>query len=207
MIRLAVTGGMASGKSAFCRFLEQLGARVADMDLVARKLLDGDPEVRHQLNRRFGADVCPAGKPCDRALLARLAFASADGVAALEGILHPAIRRERDRLFSSWEDEADGPEVAVAEAALILESGTQEDFDWVVLVTADRERRIGRLGDRNIAPDDAAKRMERQWQDDRKRPLAHLVIENNGTLDELSSKAKACLEWIKANRPGDSTTL
>lgn len=207
MIRLAVTGGMASGKSAFCRFLSKQGARVADMDLVARDLLDNDHDVRNQLNSRFGAEVCPADKPCDRALLARKAFASAEGVEALEGILHPAIRRERDTLFSSWEKEADGPEVAVAEAALILESGTQDDFDWVVLVVADREERINRLAERSIPPEDAAKRMDRQWQDERKRPLAHIVVENDGTLEELEDKAGQCLEWVQGHQPGEPVTL
>lgn len=143
------------------------------------RLLRTDPEVRRALVERFGPEVAP-GDGIDRAALARIVFNDPEQLDWLEQLLHPLVVREH----SSWREElagsADPPPVLVTEVPLLYETGGEERFDVVIVITASPEVRAER---RTV--EDA--REERLLPDEEKVRLADYAYVNDGTLDELDA--------------------
>ena len=174
-VAIAVTGGIGAGKSEALKAFARHGAAVISSDEIVHRLLRDDEEVRRKLAERFGADVIgPEG--ADRARIAELVFADSEQLAWLEGLLHPRVVRE----YLAWHERQTTP-FTVSEIPLLYETGGEERFDHVVVITAPPEVRAQR------ARVDAAEREQRLLPDEEKARRADFVYVNDGTLEELDA--------------------
>ena len=195
MTTLGVTGGIGSGKSAFVdRLATHAGVRAVRADDVAKRLMADDPAVRAALVARFGADMFAPDGTLDRARLAARVFADPAELAALNAIVHPAVRQAlHDALAQA---RADGVRLFVYEAALLFEVGADRLLDAVVLVDAPLDVRVARVQARDGASREAVEaRMHSQIDPAvaRARTLAvgGTVVENSGTRADLDALADA----------------
>jgi dephospho-CoA kinase len=167
---VAVTGGLAAGKSEALKAFEHGGAAVCSSDEIVHRLIAEDPEVRQALEQRLGTT--------DRARIAEAVFCDPDELAWLESVLHPRVRGE----YLAWlERLGDGVDVAVVEIPLLYETGGEELFDAVVVVTAPEETRRARAGER------VAERSGRFIPDDEKVRRADYAYVNVGSLADLEA--------------------
>ncbi len=186
MLRVGLTGGLASGKSTVAEILEDLGAAVLDADEIVRALYREGGAGAAAARDIFGASVLGPDGRVDRTRIAAIVFSDAAARHALEARIHPLVAAERQRFFG--EAEKAGARVAVVEASQLLEAGTESDYDRVVLVMAPEEERVRRWGDRGGDPEDARRRISSQIRAEIARERADDVIVNNGTLEDLRRK-------------------
>ncbi|WP_420456338.1 dephospho-CoA kinase [Rubrivirga sp.] len=191
MTTVGVTGGIGSGKSAFvARLGEHAGARVLLADDLAKRLMADDPDVRGQLVARFGPETFDDAGALDRGRLAARVFGDPGELAALNAIVHPAVRR-------ALEDEqararADGVEVLVYEAALLFETGGDAVVDLVVVVDAPVDVRVARAAARDGVSQAAVRdRLRHQIDPATARARADRVVDNAGDLAALQAAADA----------------
>ena len=149
--RLAVTGGIGSGKSTASAFLDELGASCVSTDVLVHALLSR-AEIVEELHRQFGDKVIVDGD-IDRAALARVVFRDVDALDRLEALLHPHVKRLVDEWAREQERTPSPPPLIVAEVPLLFESGFDREFDYVLLVTAPEAVRRRRLADKLTASD------------------------------------------------------
>jgi dephospho-CoA kinase len=186
MLRVGLTGGLASGKSTVAEILEDLGAAVLDADEIVRALYREGGAGAAAARDLFGDSVLGPDGRVDRTRIAAIVFSDPAARHALEMRIHPLVGEERGRFFA--QAEKSGAPVAVVEASQLLEAGTQSDYDRVLLVMAPEEERIRRWGDRGGDPEDARRRISAQIRAEIARERAHDVIVNNGTLEDLRRK-------------------
>jgi dephospho-CoA kinase len=190
MVTIGVTGGIGSGKTAVCGILERLGAHVFYADLVAKRLMERDPNLVEEIREAFGPESYDAEGRLNRSYLARRVFSSEKEVARINAMVHP-------RVFAAFEEErreveAQGVPMMVKEAALIFQSGGDRHLDAVVVVDADLDERIERVRQRDGVPREAIQaRMRHQMSAEEMRTRADYVIENTGTQDELEARVRA----------------
>ena len=191
MITVGITGGIGSGKSAVAaRLATHAGVRVLRADDLAKRLMAEHPDVRRQLVARFGAETFGADGALDRARLAARVFGDEAELAALNAIVHPAVRRA---LVEAQERaRAEGVRVLVYEAALLFETGGDAVVDRVVVVDAPVETRVARAAARDGVPEAAVRaRMRHQIDPAEARARADVVVDNAGSLDALHAAADA----------------
>jgi dephospho-CoA kinase len=186
MLRIGLTGGLASGKSTVAEILEDLGAAVLDADEVVRALYREGGAGAAAARDLFGDAVLGPDGRVDRTRIAAIVFSGPAARHALEARIHPLVAEERRRFFA--EAEKAGARVAVVEASQLLEAGTESDYDRVVLVMAPEEERIRRWGEGGGDPEDARRRISAQLRAEVARERADDVIVNNGTLEDLRRK-------------------
>ena len=203
MLRVGLTGGIASGKSTVARLLMARGAQVLDADAVVRDLMQPGAPVYHEVVKHFGPDIVNQDGTINRKVLANLVFTSGR-VRELNAIVHPAVVRHQD----DWMAEIEGGDpqaIAVVEAALILEAGAQGHFDKMIVVTCPLEKRVQRYAERfGLSANDARAEVERRSQaqmpDEEKVKFAHYVIDNSGTLAGLEKKVQKIFAELDAQR-------
>ena len=187
--RVALTGGIASGKSTVARVFRELGAHVLDADRIAREVVPPGSQALARIARAFGKEMLRPDGSLDRAALGALVFADAGKRRVLEGILHPLILAEIDRRIEELE-RSDPQGVVVVEAALIFELGRQAEFDTLVVVWADEEQQRRRMIQRDKLPaEEADRRLEAQMPLSEKRRRARFVVDNSG--DQAACRADA----------------
>ncbi len=186
MLRVGLTGGLASGKSTVAEMLEDLGAAVLDADEVVRALYREGGAGAEAARELFGAAVLGPDGRVDRTRLAAIVFTDPAARHALEARIHPLVGEERRRFFETAEKA--GARVAVVEASQLLEAKTESDYDRVLLVMAPEEERVRRWGGRGGDPEDARRRISAQLRADIARERADDVVVNNGTLEDLRRK-------------------
>lgn len=175
MIKVAVTGGIGSGKSTVCRMFQVLGIPVFEADAVAKQLMVSDPELRNALKDRFGPEVL-SDKGLDRQRLATVVFNDPAALAELNGIVHPAVRKA----FLSWSEDRSAPYV-IMEAAILAETGGHLGFDQVVVVSAPEDVRIARVMQRDgVGEETVRARIRNQASDAERERIADHVIVNGG---------------------------
>lgn len=198
MLRVALTGGIATGKSYCLDRFSRLGVPVVDADVLARDALAPGTPGLARVRTRFGPDVFETSDALDRAAMARLVFADARARADLEAIVHPLVyQRIRDWFDALEAPEAQGPgpqaQVAIADVPLLYETGHEGDFDRVVVAACSREQQIERLMARGLSAGDAAARLAAQLPIDDKRRRADEVIDTSGTLEETDRQVASVL--------------
>lgn len=186
MLRIGLTGGLASGKSTVAEILEDLGAAVLDADEVVRALYREGGAGAAAARDIFGAAVLGPDGRVDRTRIAAIVFSDAAARHALEARIHPLVAEERRRFLA--EAEKAGARVAVVEASQLIEAGTESDYDRVVLVMAPEEERVRRWGAGGGDPEDARRRISAQLRAEVARERADDVIVNAGTLEDLRRK-------------------
>ena len=195
VIRVGLTGGIASGKSLVAAELARLGAVVIDADMLAREVVEpGTPGIAAVVER-FGPEVLD-GDRLDRARLGAIVFADPAARRDLEQIIHPAVRARAAEL----ERAADPDAVVVHVIPLLVETGQQDDFDRVVVVDADPETQLARLRARDGLSEYAAQaRLAAQASRHERRAAADSVLENRGSVSDLLGQIRAL--WAELTEP------
>ncbi len=183
---IALTGGIAAGKSTVTRRFAELGAVTIDADQLAREAVAPGSAGLEAIRRRFGEQVIGADGSLDRPALGAIVFADDQARLDLNGITHPAVKDLlADKLAAIRSTDADA--VVVYDIPLLAETGGRRggQFEYVVVVEAPAEQRIERLVTlRGMARDEAERRIGSQASDEERRALADVVIDSGGTLDE-----------------------
>lgn len=202
MLRVALTGNIASGKSTVAGIWRRLGARLVEADDLARRAVEPGTEALNAIRSRWGDGVLEDDGRLDRAALREIVFRDPDERARLEQIVHPEVQRLRSEEFDAAE--AAGAEIVVADIPLLFEVGLERSFDVVVLVHAPEEVRLQRLvHDRGLEAGEARRMIEAQMPSERKRAHSHVVIDNVGTMAELEARARAVWHDLR-RRAGES---
>ncbi len=196
MLKLGLTGGIATGKSVVAEMFAKLGTHVIQADSVAHDLMQPGRPVYEQVVRRFGREILNADQTINRNRLAEIAFGTsgAPRVQELNQIVHPAVIDYENR----WMEEIsrrDPTAVAMVEAALLLEAGTADRFDRLIVVTCHPDQRIQRFARRLGISEDAARaevtrRMAAQMPDEEKIKAADFVIDNSGSLEATAQQVQ-----------------
>ncbi len=193
-IKLAVTGSIGSGKSLFCEYLKQNGIPVINVDDVSKKLLESDKAIIEKIKKTFGKESFINGKP-DKKFLAEKVFSNPENVEKINSIIHPKVIQKVNILA---DDILKDNDIAAAEAALIYEAKMENNFDFVVLITAPEEVRMKRkMSSEKYSAEQFVKRNENQIPDDEKAQAADFVFENNGSKDDLKNKASLLASILK----------
>jgi dephospho-CoA kinase len=179
---LALTGGIASGKSTIAARFAELGAAVVDADVLAREVVEPGEPALDAVAEAFGDGVLLPDGRLDRPALGRIVFADEDARQRLNGIVHPAVVARSQALFRAALEE-DPRRVVVYDVPLLDARGTGE-FERIVVADAPVEVRVRRLVElRGMAEDDARARVAAQLDDDARRALATDVVDTAGTLE------------------------
>lgn len=187
LLRVGLTGGLASGKSTVARMLAERGATVVDADrLVAELYEPGEPGAA-KVAELFGEAMLDETGAVDRPAVARHIFADREARRRLEAAIHPLVR-ERFRRIADEAGRSDGGGVVVLEATLLVEAGYGPDFDRIVTVEADESVRLERAVERGLGEDEARARLEAQGDGAARRAAADVVIDNSGSLEELEAR-------------------
>ncbi len=187
MLRVALTGGIGSGKSLVAAELAARGAVIIDADVLAREVVEPGTPALAAIIDKFGPQIMRDGK-LDRSQLGAIVFADPVARRDLERIVHPAVRARAAEL----ERAADPDAVVVHVIPLLVETGQQEDFDVVVTIDVDHETQIQRLIARNgFSRAEAAARVDAQASSEERRTAADVVVDNNGNLDDLREQIAA----------------
>jgi dephospho-CoA kinase len=202
MIRIGLTGNIASGKSEVARMLADRGATVIDADLLAREAVEPETQAFRDIIKRWGKDVMNDDGGLDRAALRRIVFADQSELDALNRIVHPLVTRLRDREIAQARDRGDP--IVICVIPLLFERNIVDEFDAIVLVDAPRPLRLERMvAARGMEATEAMNMIASQMPAELKRARADYVIENNGSLQDLERDVNAL--WSSLQRDAQGT--
>lgn len=198
MYLIALTGGIASGKSVVAAHLAAHGAIVVDADQVAREVVEPGTPVLRRIREEFGEAVVTPEGALDRAALGATIFPDPDKRQLLNSIIHPAIRA---RVLESFADAAaaNPDAIVVYDVPLLVESpeNSREKFDLIVVVNAATDVRLKRLVElRGMSPEEAAHRLNSQASDTERLAIADVVIDANGSLEETLTQVDQLWERV-----------
>ena len=224
MLKLGLTGGIASGKSVVGEMFVKLGAHLTKADVIAHQLMEPGRPVYDEIVRCFGAGILNPDCTINRAKLAEAAFGAPGSTAAsggaatsggamvvgsavprvteLNAIVHPAVIAHENE----WMKEiisCDPNAIVIVEAALILEANTGDRFNRIIVVTCQPEQRIQRYARRHGISEDAARaevtrRMAAQIPDEEKVKAADFVIDNSGSLESTAEQVRAVFTVLRS---------
>lgn len=191
--KIGITGGIGSGKTIVCHYLESLGHIVLKADDVAKKLMSDDEKIKRKLIKTFGQQSFVNGKPNTK-FLADEIFSDQEKLKLVNSIIHPPtlkyIETECDKILTT-------KNLVFVESALIYEAKFQKMFDYVILLTADEKLRIDRVKKRDNSEEEKIyERMKFQLPDEIKKEKASFVIENNSTIEDLKLKVQFILNLL-----------
>ncbi|MBB5021747.1 dephospho-CoA kinase [Desulfurispira natronophila] len=191
---IGLTGGIASGKSTVATMLRQKGLPVVDADDIAQNVLKPGHPAYEEVLRNFGPEFAAEDGTLDRARLRQEIFSFPERRYQLNTIMHPAIARERKQRLQ--ELLAQHP-VVIYDAALLIETGTYQEMDIVILVACEPSEQINRIIERDGGTREAASAaVNAQLSTQQRRPFAHFVLENNGDLAALQEQVNELLGKI-----------
>jgi dephospho-CoA kinase len=184
ILRVGLTGGIASGKTTVARILAEHGAFVIEADDVAHELLEPGTPVYASVLKRFGREILDASGCVVRSRLAARVFGSAEARKALNEIVHPAVRAEATRRIEAYAPGGRSP-IAVLDAALLVETGAYRDYHKLIVCRCSHEAQIRRLIVRDgLTTDEVHARLAAQAPLEHKLRVADYVIDTEGTLRE-----------------------
>ena len=191
MIKVAITGNIASGKSQVENILISLGFKVIDTDKINHDLLENNIEVKNKIIEMFGENVLTIEGNISREKLGRIVFSSPKKKQQLEEILHEKIFLKMEKFFEENRRE----KVIFVTVPLLFEAGWENNFDKIIFVTADKNLRLSRLIKRNGYNEEYAKiRINSQIEEDKKVEKADFVIYNNSDLKSLKNEVEKIIQ-------------
>jgi dephospho-CoA kinase len=198
VLRVGLTGGIGSGKSAVSARLAELGAVVIDADRLARDVVAPGTPGLAAVVAAFGPEVVTAGGGLDRAALGAIVFADPESRGRLNAIIHPLVRAAATGIEAA----APGDAVVVHDIPLLVETGQAATFDLVVVVDAPDDVRVGRLvADRGMDESDVRSRIQAQASRAERLAVADAVIDNSGPIDQLPAQVEALWRRLSEAAP------
>lgn len=189
MRRIALTGGIATGKSYVRAQFEKLGVPTIDADVLAREAVAPGTPGLHAVMKRFGPGVLDSNGALDRKTLAAVVFADDQARRDLEAIIHPSVRGAIDAWFASLPV---GTPIAIADIPLLYETGRERDFDAVIVVACDPKTQVRRVIERDsLSETDARNRLAAQIPIADKSRRADYVIRSDDTYGETDAQVRA----------------
>lgn len=186
-VRVALTGGVASGKTTVSAMLAELGAVVIDADLLAREVVAPGTDGLAEVVAAFGPDVLTDTGELDRPALGAIVFADEDRRRTLEAIIHPRVRARAAELEAA----APAGVLIVHDIPLLVETGRAAEFDAVIVVDVPEETQVDRMvGLRDLTEADARARIAAQASRDQRAATATYLIDNTGSLDALRARVE-----------------
>jgi len=196
MLLVGLTGGIGSGKSTVAHMLEDRGAIVVDADEVAHRVIAPGAPGHEKVVERFGPNVLAPGGDVDREALASIVFADPAARRDLEAIVHPEVRR---MFAEEAERYRDTDKVVVLSAPLIVETGIYPLFEVVIVVSTRIETQVQRLvRERGMLEEDVRARIAAQLPLEAEAEVADVIVDNEGTLDELEGQVDRVWEDLQA---------
>lgn len=195
---IALTGGIASGKSTIARRLTEHGAVVVDADAIVREVQQPGSPVLDAIAETFGTGAIAPDGSLDRAALGARVFGDESALARLNAIVHPAVREESAARFSAA-FAADPGAVVVYDVPLLVEARVDDPWDLIVVADAPADVRARRLVElRGLSAGEASARIAAQVSDERRREIADIVIDTSGSIDETVAATDALWERLQA---------
>ena len=190
MLRLGLTGGIASGKSAVAAILRELGFQVLDADRLAHKLIEPGHPAYDEVVREFGPSIIDAQGRIGRGKLGAMVFADRAKLDRLNAIVHPRVKEEMLRQFAEWEKNGTR-DAAFVEAALLVEADYQKQLDGLVVAWCRPEQQLERLRARGLSEEEARRRIAMQMPVAEKLAHATEKIDCSGSLAETRGQVEA----------------
>lgn len=191
MITIGLTGGIGSGKTTIAQWFQEKGIPVYNSDFEAKKLMNENEDLIQQLIELFGDETYKNGE-YNRSYVASKVFNDKELLNQLNAIVHPAVFKH----FDEWMDNQNSSFV-VKEAAILFESGSYKDCDYIISVIADEEIRIDRVAKRDqLNEDQIRSRMKNQWTDEQRIEKSDFIIENNKDLKALKLEFEKVFDEI-----------
>ena len=210
MLKVGLTGGIASGKTVVGEMFVALGAYLVQADHIAHELMQPGEAVYNEVVRHFGRGILNPDGSVNRAKLAEAAFGPgaedegnrASRILELNRIVHPVVIRSQEEWMSAVGLQ-DPKAVAIVEAALILEAGAGKRFDRMIVVTCSAEQRVARFAarqkiDLEAARKEVERRMAAQLPDEEKVKAADFVIDNSGSLESTREQVQQIWQQLRA---------
>ena len=191
---LGLSGGIGSGKSTVAKILSEVGAVVIDADAIAKEVLEPGQVGYENVMLAFGESVLDASGNIDRKKLANLVFQDAEKLLKLESIVHPAVIARVSEIRESLPETA----IVVYDTPLLVEKQLQDQFDKILIVSADEDIRKERLVQRGLDLADIEARMANQATDIQRSAVADFVIINNGSMKELREEVAKVWQQLSA---------
>src|SRR5260221_13448730 len=190
MLRLGLTGGIASGKSAVAAMLREMGFAVLDADSLAHKLIDPARPAYDEVLKEFGKAVVAPGGRVDRAKLSAIVFNDRAKLDRLNAIVHPRVAEVIFSQFEAWK-RAGIRDAVFVEAALLIESGIHKKLDGLVVAWCEPEQQLQRLLARGLSEVEARRRITAQLPVEEKLLLATEKIDCSGSLEQTRRQVEA----------------
>jgi len=197
MLRVALTGGIATGKSYVLEQLRRRGVACLDADALVRGVQAAGTEATTAIAERFGAEILAPDGSVDRARLGPIVFGDASARRDLEAIVHPAVYRAIAAGLRGLE--LLGDPVAVVDVPLLYETGAEKDFDRVIVTACSVSTQMSRLRARGLAEDQARERLAAQWPTDRKVERADFVITTDGSFEDTDRQVDDVLRGLQTS--------
>ena len=201
MLKLGLTGGIASGKSAVAAILRELGFPVLDADSISHKLMEPGQAAHDEILLAFGSDLADASGRIDRHKLASIVFGDPTKLTKLNSILHPRVDQIVFKQLEEWKKNGVHP-AAFVEAALLIEAGMAARLDGLVVAWCTPEQQLERLRARGMSEAEARGRIGAQLPIEEKLKQATHTINCSGTLDETRAQVLALAETLRKHQAG-----
>ena len=195
MLKVALTGGIATGKSYVLEQFRRCGVPCLDADVLAHGVTAAGTEATTAIAERFGTQILATDGSVDRRKLGPIVFADRAARLELESIVHPAVQRAIAmgvRAFALM-----GDALAIVDVPLLYETGAEKDFDRVIVTACAPETQLTRLVQRGLTEDAARQRLAAQWPTERKTARADFVVKTDGTFEETDRQVARVMKNLR----------
>jgi len=194
--KIALTGGIATGKTYVATRLREAGVPMVDADILAREVVTPGSPALSAIRKRFGPDAVRRDGTMDRVRVGQIVFKDKRARLDLEAIIHPAVIKAINDFFNALPKRTP---FAIADIPLVFETGRDKDFDAIIVVACPREMQLQRLMERNkLSKEDAERRLAAQLPIDQKVKKATYVIKNDGTFEETDAQIDDLIKKLTA---------